>query len=62
MSHYWGGPKLSDSPLTDLQVVRGELAKHDGNSVNALRAVLRRALEQVKPTGEKKFTPEWILI
>ncbi|MEN8242905.1 MAG: histidine kinase N-terminal 7TM domain-containing protein, partial [Chloroflexota bacterium] len=61
LSHYWGGPKLSESPLASLQVVRGELAKHDGNSVNALRSVLRRALEQVKPAGEKKFTPEWIL-
>jgi hypothetical protein len=61
MSHYWGGPKLSDSPLAGLQVVRGELAKHDGNSVNALRTVLRRALERVKPAGEKKTTPEWIL-
>jgi hypothetical protein len=61
MSHYWGGPKLSDSPLANLQIVRGELADHNGNSVNALRSVLRRALEQVKPEGEKRFTPEWIL-
>jgi hypothetical protein len=61
MSHYWGGPKLTDSPLASLQVVRGELAEHNGNSVNALRSVLRRALEQVKPEGEKRFTPEWIL-
>jgi hypothetical protein len=61
MSHYWGGPKLTDSPLAGLQVVRGELADHNGNSVNALRSVLRRALDQVKPEGEKRFTPEWIL-
>lgn len=61
MSHYWGGPKLSTSPLVDLEVVRGELAEHNGNSVNALRTVLRRALDQVKPEGEKRFAPEWIL-
>jgi hypothetical protein len=61
MSHYWGGPKLTDSPLVRLKVVRGALSEHDGNAVNALRSILRRALDQVKPEGEKKLTPEWIL-
>jgi hypothetical protein len=61
MSHYWGGPKLTDSPLVKLRVVKGAISEHGGNTVNALRSILRRALDQVKPEGEKKLTPEWIL-
>jgi hypothetical protein len=61
LSHYWGGPKLSASPLLGLRVVREELESHDGNAVNALRAVLRRAVERVRPEGERRFTSEWLL-
>ncbi|HEX2978751.1 MAG TPA: hypothetical protein VHO48_00670, partial [Anaerolineaceae bacterium] len=28
---------------------------------NALRSILRRAIEQVKPEGDRRFTAEWIL-
>jgi len=34
---------------------------HDDNAVNALRAVLRAAIERLKPEGQRKFTTEWIL-
>jgi hypothetical protein len=61
LNHYWGGPKLSGSPLLGLRVVREELDRHDGNTVNALRAVLRRAVERVRPEGERRFTSEWLL-
>jgi hypothetical protein len=61
LSHYWGGPKLSQSPLLRLQVVQQALNEHDGNPTNALRAILREAIEQVKPEGERRFTGEWIL-
>ncbi|MGD0174174.1 MAG: histidine kinase N-terminal 7TM domain-containing protein [Anaerolineales bacterium] len=61
LSHYWGGPKLTTSPLLGLRVVREELDLHDGNAVNALRAVLRRAVERVRPEGERRFTSEWLL-
>jgi hypothetical protein len=61
LSHYWGGPKLTTSPLLGLRVVREELDSHDGNAVNALRAVLRRAVERVRPEGERRFTSEWLL-
>jgi len=61
LTHYWGGPKLTNNPLTKLQVVR-ELAEHDdGNSANAVRSLLRKAVDQVKPKGDRKFTTEWIL-
>jgi hypothetical protein len=61
LSHYWGGPKLTTSPLLGLRVVREELDSHDGNAVNALRSVLRRAVERVRPEGERRFTSEWLL-
>jgi hypothetical protein len=61
LNHYWGGPKLTGSPLLGLRVVREELDSHDGNAVNALRAVLRRAVERVRPEGERRFTSEWLL-
>jgi hypothetical protein len=61
LSHYWGGPKLTGSPLLGLRIVREELQTHDGNTAHAIRAVLRRAVEQVRPLGERRFTSEWVL-
>ncbi|BAJ63021.1 histidine kinase N-terminal 7TM domain-containing protein [Anaerolinea thermophila] len=61
LSHYWGGPKLLNNPLMKYRVVQEALREHNGNQANALRAVLRQAIDQVKPEGERKFTGEWIL-
>jgi hypothetical protein len=61
LTHYWGGPKLTGSPLMRLQVVQDMARAYDGNAANALRALLRRAVDQVKPEGERRFTTEWIL-
>lgn len=61
LTHYWGGPKLSESPLLSLRIVQSSLKNYDGNPTNALRAVLKTAVEQVKPEGDRRFTVEWIL-
>jgi hypothetical protein len=61
LTHYWGGPKLTNSPLMRLQIVRTFMEHYDGNASNALRALLRRAVDQVRPAGDRKFTSEWIL-
>jgi hypothetical protein len=61
LTHYWGGPKLTNSPLMKLQVVQAMADDYDGNAANALRALLRKAVDQVKPEGERRFTTEWIL-
>jgi len=61
LSHYWGGPKLSGSPLMDLDVVRRERTEHDGNATNALRAILRKGVENIRPEGKRGFTGEWVL-
>lgn len=60
LTHYWGGPKLTENPLLKLQVV--QRAIQEGESpANALRAILRQAIERVRPQGERRFTAEWIL-
>jgi len=61
LGHYWGGPRLTESPLMRLQSVQAALQEHDGNPSNALRAILRQAIERVRPEGERRFTGEWIL-
>lgn len=62
LNHYWGGPKLTESPLMNLRIVQ-EAAReeHEGNMPNALRAILKKAVEQARPEGERRFTTEWIL-
>ncbi len=62
LSHYWGGPKLTKSPLVRLQIVQSALEEHDGNATKALRTILDRAIEQQRPEGERNMTTaEWIL-
>jgi hypothetical protein len=62
LTHYWGGPKLTESPLLQLEVVQRELEEHDNNPVSALRAILAEAIEQQKPDGQRSLTTtEWIL-
>jgi hypothetical protein len=61
LTHYWGGPKLTNNPLMKLRVVKLLAEEYDGNAQNALRALLRKAVDQVKPEGVRRFTSEWIL-
>jgi hypothetical protein len=44
-----------------LRVVQMLAEEHEGNTSNALRALLRKAVDQIKPEGERRFTSEWIL-
>jgi hypothetical protein len=61
LTHFWGGPKLTDSPLVELKIVQQALDENNQSAVNALRSILRLAIERVKPEGERKFTGEWVL-
>jgi hypothetical protein len=61
LTHYWGGPKLTNSPLMRLQVVKDFAEQYEGNMANALRALLRQSVDEIKPEGDRKFTSEWIL-
>ena len=61
LTHYWGGPKLTENPLLKLEIVRNELSETEQNPANALRSILKIAIEQIKPAGERKYTGEWLL-
>jgi hypothetical protein len=62
LTHYWGGPKLTTSPLMRLQIVQEAMAQHENNPTKALRAILNNAIELQKPEGERNMTTaEWIL-
>jgi hypothetical protein len=61
LTHYWGGPKLTDNPLLQLRIVQAASGDHEANDANALRALLREAIEKVRPEGERRYTSEWIL-
>ena len=62
LTHYWGGPHLTDDSLMSLTVVRQALADNDGNSQRAMRAVLQQAIESLRPEGQRSMTTtEWIL-
>jgi len=64
LNHYWGGPKLSDSPLLGLRAVRRMLSENEPGSspTRALQAVLRRAIENMRPNDQlDPSAQEWIL-
>jgi hypothetical protein len=62
LNHYWGGPKLTTSPLLALNVVARAVGEHEGNVAKGLRAVLEQAIERQRPDGKQQMTaPEWIL-
>lgn len=61
LTHYWGGPKLTQNPLRGLQVVQGALDEHEGNPSLAMRAILKTAIERNRPEGEPRLNGEWML-
>lgn len=62
LSHYWGGPKLTRSPLVQLRVVGDVLNQADSNPTKALRLVLGAAIEKLRPEGKQNLSaPEWLL-
>jgi hypothetical protein len=62
LDHYWGGPKLTESPLLQLSIVQESLDDYEGNPMRALRGQIARAIESLKPDGTRSLTaPEWLL-
>lgn len=61
LTHYWGGPKLTQSPLLQLQIVQKSTREYSDNTANALRAILRQAVDSIRPEGERRYTGEWML-
>jgi hypothetical protein len=63
LSHYWGGPGLTESPLLRMKIVR-QYAEESGQvPTKALRSVLYKAIEALKPPESQQTltTKEWIL-
>ena len=62
LAHYWGGVKLSDSPLLGLRTVRKILNDQGGSPTRALQAVLRQAIANIRPDEQLDPTAqEWML-
>ncbi len=62
LAHYWGGPKLTESPLLKMQIVERSKIDYGDDAPKALRAVLADAIEQLKPDGKRSLTAaEWVL-
>ncbi len=61
LTYYWGGPHLTENPLLQLHIVQNRIKEGNENPANALRAILRDAIELLRPEGERKYTNEWIL-
>jgi hypothetical protein len=62
LSHYWGGPKLTESPLLGLRIVGETARKRGGSPAQALRDLLNQAIEGLRPAGERRMTAaEWLL-
>jgi hypothetical protein len=61
LDHMWGGPKLSQNPILQLKIVKESASKKQETPVNALREILRTAINKLRPEGERHYTNEWIL-
>jgi len=63
LSHYWGGPGLTESPLLTMKIVRRYARESGQVPTKALRSVLYKAIEALKPPEGKRTltTKEWIL-
>lgn len=61
LRHYWGSSQLRESPLLQLRVVREAMEGNGGNPIRALRGVLVRAIEALRPPGERTMSAEWDL-
>lgn len=62
LTHLWGGPKLSQSPLLQLSLVQKlSNESREMNPSNALREILRNTIQSIRPVGERQYTNEWVL-
>lgn len=61
LTHYWGGPRLTETPLMKFKAVQLAVAESEGNQANAMRSVIKKAVERIRPDGERRYTADWIL-
>ncbi|NTW00177.1 MAG: hypothetical protein HGA19_02600 [Oscillochloris sp.] len=62
LTQFWGGPKLSDSPLLGMRAVQRILQDQGGSPTRALQAVLRQAIGNLRPNEQlDPSAQEWLL-
>jgi hypothetical protein len=62
LTQFWGGPKLSDSPLLGMRTVQRILNEQGGSPTRALQAVLRQAISNLRPHEQlDPSAQEWLL-
>lgn len=62
LRHFWGGPRLQESPLLHLRVVTEEAEAQGAPRTRALQHVLLKAIERLRPEGQRQMTTsEWLL-
>ena len=62
LTQFWGGPKLTQSPLRQMRIVRERLGENDNVPAKAVRAVLQEAIDRLKPDGDREMTSaQWVM-
>jgi len=61
LSHFFGGPQLSQNPLIQLKIVQMRITQQKEPAITALRAILHEAIDRLKPDGDRQYTNEWLL-
>ena len=61
LTQIWGGPKLLQNPIMQLNAIQEKISQKNETPLNAVRDLLREAADFLKPEGQRQYTNEWIL-
>ena len=61
LSQIWGGPKLLQNPILQLNTIQQRIKEGKETPLNAVRELLRKAITHLRPEGERQYTNEWLL-
>jgi len=61
LSQIWGGPKVLQNPILQLNWIQNRIQVSKESPINAVRELLRDAISHLKPEGDRQYTNEWLL-
>ncbi len=61
LTQIWGGPKLLQNPILQLDTIQTRIKVAKESPLNAVRELLREAIIHLRPEGERQYTNEWLL-
>lgn len=61
LSQIWGGPKLLQNPILQLNTIQQRIKEGKETPLNAVRELLRKTITHLRPEGERQYTNEWLL-